>query len=138
MRPYREAFLHVSSTPAALLRREACRNPHHHMTGSLSLIREDIEKCAPTRVVNALGEVVIPYHSGHVQVFHTDATVALGIALGRLEMEVAALAADLEMLARHFAVCFAATIAAFLATADGALRVGQTLLSAAKVARILR
>ena len=58
------------------LRREARRDSHHHMTGSLSLVREDVEKRAPTRVVNALGERMVLHHPGHVQVFDTDTAVA--------------------------------------------------------------
>src|SRR6185369_16752541 len=98
MRPDAQAFLDVLATPAALLRREARRDSHHHMTSSFSLVGEDGEKCAPTRVVDALGKGMVLDHPYHIQVFDTDATVPLGIVFGRLDVEVAALACDLEML----------------------------------------
>ena len=99
MGPHAQTLLDVLPTSAALLGREARGDSHHHMTGSLSLIREDVEKRAPTRIMNALGKMVVLHHSRHVQVFDTDAAIALRIVLGRLEMEVAPLATDLEVLA---------------------------------------
>ena len=53
MGAHAQTLLDVFATSAALLGREARRNPHHHMTGSFSLICENIEESAPTRVVNA-------------------------------------------------------------------------------------
>ena len=84
------------------------------MTGSLSLLREDVEKRAPTGVMNALGEMMVLHHPSDVQVFHTDTAVPLGIVLGGLEVEVAALATDFQMLAGDFSVGFAAAVAAFV------------------------
>ncbi len=115
MRPHTQTFLDVLATSTALLRREARGHSDHHMTGSLSLISEDVEKCAPTRIVNALGKMVVLDHTSHVQVFDTDAAIPLRVVLGRLEMEVAALAADLEMLARNFTVRFATAVTTLLA-----------------------
>ena len=124
MRPYREAFLDVCPTAAAGLRREARGDSHHHMTSSRSLVREDVEKRAPTRVVNAFREMMVLHHPTDVEVLHADATVPLGIVFGGLEVEVTALATDLEMLARDFACRFAAPVAALRAAADRALGMG--------------
>ena len=92
MRPHAQALLDVLPASAALLRREARGHSHHHMTGSFSLIREDVEKRAPTRVVNALGEMLVAHHPCHVQVFDTDVAVPLRVLFGRLEMKIASLA----------------------------------------------
>jgi hypothetical protein len=59
MGAYREAFLDVLTTPTALLAREARGHSDDLMTSSLSLIFKDAEERAPTRVVNALGEVMV-------------------------------------------------------------------------------
>ena len=137
MRTYRQTFLDVVATLAALLGCEARRDSHHHMTGSLSLICEDVEKRAPTGVVDAFGEVMIPHHPRDIQVLHTDAVVPRSILVGRLKVEVAALASDLQMLDRHVTIGLAAAVTAFFAATDGALRMGQAFLSSAVVARVL-
>ena len=137
MRPHAQAFLHVLTASAAFLRREARRNSDHLMISSLSLIFKDSEKRAPTRVVNALGQMMIPHHSYHIQVFDTNTAISLRILLGGLEMKVPALAADLEVLAGDFTARLASAVAAFLATTQRPLGMGQTLLPPAVVARIL-
>jgi len=98
------------------------------MIGSLSLIREDVEKRAPTSIMNALGEVMVLHHTRDSQGFYADAAIPLGIALGDLEVEVAALAANFEMLAGNFAVGLASAMTPFCAAADRALRVSEALL----------
>src|SRR5487761_2513938 len=136
MGAHAQTLLNVLATPAALLGGEARGNSYHHMTGSFSLIREDVEKRAPTGVVNALGEVIVACHARHVQVFDTDAPIALSIVLGGLEVEVTPLAADLEMLLGDFALGFAAAMAAFCATVTHALGAGKALLSTPIAARV--
>ena len=69
--------MHILPTSAAFLCREARGDSHHHMTGSLSLIREDVEKRAPTGVMNAFGQRMVLYHPGDVQVFDADTTIPL-------------------------------------------------------------
>jgi hypothetical protein len=104
------------------------------MTSSCSLIFKHAEERAPTGVVNTLGEMVVTHHPCHVQVFHTNVPVPLSILLRGLEMEIAALATDLEVLTGHLAPGFAPTMTALLAAADGALRMRQPLLALAIVA----
>ena len=107
MGAHAQTLLDVCATSAALLGREARRNPHHHMTGSLSLIREDVEKRAPTGVVNTLGEMEVARHPMDVQVLHTDMAVQHGVPIGGLEAEVPPLARHLEMLYSDFSARFA-------------------------------
>src|SRR5215472_965604 len=137
MRPHTEAFLDVLATPAALLRGIARRDSNHLMAGSLSLVAQDVKKRAPTGVVNTLGEMVIAHHPYHVQVLYAEAAVPLSIPLGGLEVEVAALATDLQVLAGDFAAGFATAMAALRAAADGALPVRQALLPPTIVSGIL-
>src|SRR5262249_13428640 len=137
MGAHTQALLHVLPTPAAFLRGEARRDSDHLMTSSSSLIFKDTEKRAPTRVVNALGQMMVLHHPSYVQVFDTDATVLLRIVLSDVNVMIAALARDLEMLARDFPRSLVATVAALLATAQRALRMGEALLSSAVVARVL-
>lgn len=137
MRADAQALLDVLVTPAAFLRGEARRDSDDLMTSSLSLILKDTEKRAPTRVVNALGQRMVLYHPCHVQVFDIDVAVSLRIVLRDVVMMMAALARDLEMLARDFPRRLVATMAALRATAQRALRVREALLSSAVVARIL-
>src|SRR6185437_7176391 len=98
---------------------------------------EDVEKRAPTGVVNALGQRMITRHPGHVQVFDADAPIALRVLLGGLEMKIPPLATNFQMLAGHCSARFAATMAAFCTAAGGALRVRKVFLLAAVVARAL-
>lgn len=137
MGAHAQAFLDVLPTLAAPLRREARGHSDDLMTGSFSLVFQDTEKRAPTGVVNTLGEMVAAHHPTDVQVFHTDMTVSLGIVLGGLEMEVAALATDLEMLVCYFSAGLAAAMTSVLATAHGALSVCQAFLPSTIVAWVL-
>ena len=121
MSPHTETFLDVLATSAAALRREARRHSNHHMTSSLSLLREDVEERAPTGVMNAFGEVMITRHPCHIQVFDTNAAIPLGILFGRLEEEVAPLAANLEMLYRDLAFRLTAAVTPLLAAVADAL-----------------
>lgn len=137
MRPHGETLLDVRSAPVAFLGRETRGHSDHLMAGTFSLVFKDSEERAPTRVVNALGKIMVLHHSCHVQVLYADATKPLGIVLGGLEMEVTSLAGDGEMPVGNFLACLAAALTALLAAARGPLCVRQPLLGPAKVARIL-
>jgi len=103
----------------------------------LSLIFKDSEERAPTGVMDALGKMVIAHHPRDVQVFDTHTAIPLGIVLGRLEVEVTALATNLQVLARDLSVRLPAAVTALRTTAYRALRLCQAFLSCAMVARIL-
>ena len=122
MRPYAQAFLDVLAASATALRCEVRGHSHDHVTSSCSLVREDVEKRTPTRVVNALGKLVVSRHPRYMQVFYTDATVPHCIVLGGLEMEVLSLARNLAVFAGDFPRGLAPTVAALLAAAQRALR----------------
>ena len=132
-----QTFLNVFAAPAALLRREVRGNSYHHMTSSFSLICEDIEKCAPTGIVNALSEMMVLNHTCDVQIFNTDAAVPLRVLLRCLEMEVAALTADLKVLARDFTLRLTPAVASLASAVAEALCMGQALLAAPIVSGIL-
>src|SRR5258708_28076234 len=137
MGPPAQAFLNVFATSAALLGGKARRHSHHHVTGALSLIREDVKEHAPTGVVNALGKRMVLHHPRHVQVFDTDTAVVLRILFGRLAVEVTSLAAHLHVFASHVAVRLTSAVTALLAAAHSGLRPGKPLLAAAIVTRVL-
>ena len=80
---------------------------------------------------------MVTRHPDDVQILYTNAAVPLGVVVGRLKVEVTPLATDLEMLARDLTARFAAALTALLTTAHPALRMRQTLLPSAIVARIL-
>ena len=93
----RQTRVHDLTACVAFLRGEARIDSYHPMTSSLSLIFKDTEERAPTGVVNALSELLVASHPRHVQVFDTDMAVPLRVDLSGLEVEVAALAADLQV-----------------------------------------
>src|SRR5487761_2658511 len=137
MGAHAQTLLNVLATPAALLGREARGNSYHHMTGSFSLIREDVEERAPAGVVNALGERMVLAHAHHVQVFDTDAPIALSIVFGGFEVDVTPLTADLEMLLGDLPFSLASAVAAFCATVTHALGAGKPFLPTAIVPWVL-
>jgi len=116
-----QALLDVLPTSVAPLCHEARRNSDHLMISSFSLIFKDTEKRAPTGVVNVLGQMMVSYHSKHVQIFHTNTAIPLRITFGRLELEVAALPGNLEVLAGYFTRGLVAAVTTFRATAHAAL-----------------
>jgi len=95
MGPDTQAFLDYLPTPMALLRREAGRNFHDLMTSSCSLVFQYLDKGSPTGIGNALRQMMVLEQAVDVQIFHTDASIALCIRFGGLEEEIARLALDL-------------------------------------------
>ena len=113
MSTYRQRLLHDLSTFVTVLRGEARIDSSHTMPGSFSLVTEDVEKCAPTGVHDALREMVIFHHVRDLKVFNDNELIALGIRFRGLEMVIAALATFLAtfrrrcepFLRRHMARC---------------------------------
>lgn len=137
MGAHTQTLLDICSAPTALPRGEARRDSYHHMTGSLSLVREDVEKRAPTGVVSALGEMTVLRHVCHIEVFNTDVPVPPGIVLGGLDVEVTRLTADFQMLLGDLARGLAAAMAALLAAVTDVVCLRQSLLPTAIVPRVL-
>ena len=97
MRPDRQTLLHDFTTGGALLRGETRVDSDHLMTGSLSLLFKNREKCAPRGIQDGLGQMMVLDHIGESQVFYREMLVALRVLLGRLEMKITALTGNLEM-----------------------------------------
>src|SRR5262249_55480243 len=137
MRSHAHALLHVLPAAVALLRREAPGDSYDSMTSAFQPALRGFQERAPTRVVNALVQVMVAHHPRDVHVFDTDAAIVLRVAVGDPEMMVTTLARDLEVFAGDFTRGLPAALTARLAAAQRTLRVCEALLARALVARIL-
>ena len=137
MGSYRQTLLDDLATLVAFLAGEARIDSSHPMPGSFSLVTEDVEKCAPTGVHDALREMVIFHHVRDLKVFNGNQLIALGVRFRGLEMVIAALPVDLQVRLRHVLRGFPASMAAFLASAQLALLASQGSLRATIEARVL-
>ena len=107
------------------------------MPGSFSLVTEDVEKCAPTGVHDALREMVIFHHVRDLKVFNCNELIAFGVRFSCLEMVIAALPIDLQVRLRHVLSGFTASMRAFLTSTQLALFASQGSLRAAIEAGIV-
>ena len=114
MGTYRQRLLHDLPTCVAFLAGEARIDSSHTMPGSFSLVTEDVEKCAPTGVHDALREMVIFHHVRDLKVFNGNQLIAFGVRFRGLEMVIAALPLDLQVRLRHVLRGFTASMRAFL------------------------
>ena len=94
-----ETFLHPFATAAAILAGIGRWHRDNSTPGSCCLGVEDRTELRPAGITDALGEVVVPYHSADLQSFEID-----GVRLAHQEergfmMEVAALPLHLLLLA---------------------------------------
>ena len=137
MRTDAERFLHNLATVETFLTAIARIDSDHPMTSSLSLISEDVEECTPGSVHDALGHVVVFHHVGDVQVFYGNVLIPFGVLFGHLEMEVSALAGDLEMRLCSVLRRFAFATTALLAPAHHSLLTPECPLARAIVPGIL-
>src|SRR6266446_1108001 len=128
MSTYRQRLLHDLSTFVTVLRGEARIDSSHTMPGSFSLVTEDVEKCAPTGVHDALSEMVIFHHVRDLKVFNCNQLIALGVRFCCLEMVIAALPIDLHVRLSHVLSSLPASMRAFLATTHGTLLTSQRTL----------
>ena len=133
----RQRLLHDLSTFVAFLRGKARIDSSHTMPGSFSLVTEDVEKCAPTGVHDALREMVIFHHVRDLKVFNDNELIALGIRFRGLEMVIAALPVDLHMRLGHVLCGLAFAVGAFLAPTQLALFASQGSLRGAIEAGIV-
>ena len=72
--------------------------PHHRDTVQLAVIDQPRPELRPGRVADRLGQVVIPDHVAHLQVFKDDQVVRLDQRPRRLNGEVFTLPLHLQML----------------------------------------
>ena len=120
----------------ALLRGEARVHSYHCVPSSLSLFTQDVEEGAPTGVHDALGQGMVLCHVENLKLLNRNHLVLLGILFGRFEMEITALTRNLEMRLRGIPGSLAASMTAFLASAQLALLASQGFLRGAIVARV--
>ena len=92
-----EGLLHPFPTVAARLSGEARVDSDHLMSSILSLGFKDVEERAPTGVQDGFRQMTILDHVGDSQSFHHNTLIAFGISFSRLEMMIATLAIDLQM-----------------------------------------
>lgn len=114
---YAQTLIHKFTTlwVRALLRGKARIDPYHLMTSPRSLIRKDIEKCAPTCVMYTFCKIVVLHHPRDIQVLYTNSLIPPGIAFCYLEVEITSLTPYLQMGLRDVASRFLPLIAILLA-----------------------
>ena len=132
-----QTLLDDLTTFEALLRCEARVHSYHCVPSSLSLFTQDVEEGAPTGVHDALGQGMVLGHVEKVKLLNSNHLVLLAVLFGRFEMEITALTRNLEMGLRRATSSLAASMAAFLASAQLALLASQGSLRGAIVARVL-
>jgi hypothetical protein len=114
---YRQTLLYNLTACEAFLGGEARIDSYHPMTSSLSLFFEDVEKCAPTRVHDALCQGMIVDHVENLKLLNSDDLVMFSVVFRRLIVKVTTLTSDLEMRLRGTLGSFTASMTAFLASA---------------------
>src|SRR5215470_18059655 len=88
MPAHRQAFLDQRATARTRLAGVGRGYRLHSLPGARSLESEDGEKGAPSRVRNGLGEMVVPYHVGDLQILVIDRVVLLDQSQRRLVMKI--------------------------------------------------
>ena len=100
MRPNRQRFFNQRAARAACLGCVARIDSDHLTASTRSLVRQDVQKRAPRSVQNALCQSTTRQRAD-VQIFNNDQPVGIRIPLRGLEMQVAALALNLQVGLRH-------------------------------------
>ena len=131
MGSYRQRFLNKLAAVGALLRREARAYSDNLATSTCSLAAQDVQKRAPPSIQNALCQSTAGQPL-YIEVFDHDCLVRIGVLLGDLEVEVAALAEDFEMRLRHTLRLLAAAMAALSASVQASLLAAQGRLTGSK------
>ena len=127
---YRQTLLYNLTAFEAFLGGEARIDSYHPMTSSLSLFFEDVEKCAPTSVHDALCQGMILDHIENLELLNSDDLVMFSIVFSRLIVKVTTLTSNLEMRLRGALGSLTASMTAFLASAYRTLLASQGLLRA--------
>src|SRR5438034_8331006 len=135
MGTYRQTLLDDLPTLVTFLTGEARVHSYHCVPSSLSLFTQDVEEGAPTGVHDALCQGMVLCHVENVKLLNSNHLVLLGVLFCRFEMEITALTRDLEMRLRCIPGSLAASMTAFLASAQLALLASQGLLRGAIVER---
>src|SRR5262245_31389718 len=94
MPPDGQAFSDQNAAARTPLAGERRINRCHSSTGACCLVSEDDQECAPPRVLDAFGEVMILEHVGRLHVLMIDRIVLLDERQRRLVVKVSPLAFD--------------------------------------------
>src|SRR5262249_40955851 len=92
-----ERLAHSVTALRAILRRVGWIHLDDHTAGAFSLARQDQEELAPSRVTDALGEMMILHHPFNVQIFDGHRVKLSHDLKRRLVMEIRASALNLLM-----------------------------------------
>ena len=136
MRTNTQGLLDNFTAVVTLLGGETRIDPNNCVTGTLSPGTQDIEKLAPTCVVNALGQMMVFHHSGDDQIFYNNMVKMLGIGPGNFEMMISALTVHFEMSLCGILRGDAPSMTPLLASAHHPLFTPEGLLNRAIVTRI--
>src|SRR5262249_24746901 len=137
MGAYGETFLYTFSASATILAGILCGHCHYLLTGACCLVRKRSAKLAPAGIADALAEMPIPHQIGDPQVFYIQPIVLAHQCQRRLVVEDAPLASYLMVLLGDQPARLLTPFAPLLAAGEPFLRLGELLLGAARVARVL-
>ena len=137
MGPNAQSLLNELATVVALLGGGVRLHADHLMSGTFSLGFEDVEKSAPRGIHDGFRQMMVLDHIADSQVFNRDVLVPLGVLFGRLEVEITALAGDLQMRFRHVLRSLTATVTPLLAATQSTLLASERLLRGSIIARVL-
>ncbi len=137
MRTDTERLLDNLTTPVARLRGVAGVHSDDLMTSSCSLLFKNVEECTPGGIHDGFRQMMVINHIGDLKVFYRNPLIAFSIGPGSLEMEVTALAFDLEMGLGGAPGSLASTLRTLLTTRYRALLAPQSGLALAIVAGVL-
>jgi amphi-Trp domain-containing protein len=137
MGPHRQTFLDPHPTAATVLGGIGGWHGDDATASVCCFAFEDGPELCPAGITDALGQVVVLDHVGHLQVFKIDDLVVAHQLERRFMLEVAPLPVDLLVLLGQELHGLAAAFAPLLATGDTALRLFQLSLAAAGVPGIL-
>jgi putative transposase len=116
-----ESFSHTMTALRAILRRVGRIHFDYLTTSIFRFVRQNRGELTPSRVANALGEMMVLNHSSHVQIFNGDRVKLLDEIERRLVMKVRALALNLLMLLRQQRDRFSPSLRSLFAARDFAL-----------------
>src|SRR5262245_25722784 len=114
---HREGFAHSMTTFRAILRRVGRIHLDHYTTSIFRFARKDQYEFIPSRVTDALGEMMILHHPFDVQIFDGHRVEFAHDFERRLLMKIGALASDLLMLPGQKLNRLASALASLVRTA---------------------
>lgn len=135
MSTYRQRLLHICAALKTVLRGVARVYRDNFTTGTFSLVREDVKKYAPSRIINKRTQRAAR-HTCYVQFFNGDQLVSIGVVFCRLEMKVTLLAFNFQMCLCRAACGLAAVVTSLFTAAQYALLTAQGCLCFLVEARV--